>query len=248
MNRIAAFGIIASLSLTAGAAQNDLLVSFSTKGTDTYADSSEVLDGECYALVWDDASAPFAVAADGTTTGGEIVLVAPLARKGRCPKVMFEVDADLAAERYSEGGDWKVYLLDTRIFGAGGVTLAPFKDGRPTVVNAAGVVGDASVTLSAGSPVSCAVDAATSAATASAVPAAFGDVKPRISGIDVRDGMVYVTVEDTLSCLAYDLSTGATPDAVSERVNDPRTGGDDGKVILVSPAKEGGAFFRVNRN
>ena len=80
---------------TAFAAANDTLVMFSTKGPDTYADGTQVLDKECYALVWDKDSEPFSVAADGTTTGGDIVLFAPFAEKGRCPKVLFEVDAAL---------------------------------------------------------------------------------------------------------------------------------------------------------
>lgn len=43
-------------------------------------------------------------------------------------------------------------------------------------------------------------------------------------------------------------STGETPDKVTKRVNNPHTGEDDGTVLLVAPAKEGGAFFRVNRS
>lgn len=246
MNKIAAFGIIATLALSVNAAQNDLLVMFSTKGTDTYADNSEVLDKECYALVWDTYGEPFSVAADGTTTGGEIVLAAPVAKKGRCPKVLFEVDAGLVKTKYAGGGSWKVYLLDTRRYGANGVTLAPLKDGRPTLVNAAGVVGDAAVTLSSGSPSGVAVDSATAAATESALPAGF-DTQPKIAGIDVVGDKVFVTVENTVPYLAYDLTEGGSPEDVSEKVNDPRTGGDDGTVVLVAPKKDGGAFFRVNR-
>ena len=247
MNKIAAFGIIATLALSVNAAQNDLLIMFSTKGTDTYADNSEVLDKECYALVWDEDGAPFTVAADGTTTGGEIVLAAPVAKNGRCPKVLFEVDAGRVKAKYADGGSWKVYLLDTRRFGADGTTLAPLKDGKPTLVNAAGVVGDASVTLSSGAPSSVFVEPATATATESALPAGF-DKQPKIAGIDFFGDKVFVTVENTVPYLAYDLSEGGTPDDVSKKLNDPRTGGDDGTVILVAPKKDGGAFFRINRN
>lgn len=246
MNKIAVFGIMASLAIAVNAAQNDLMVSFSTKGIDTYADGSQVLDKECYALVWDKAGEPFAIAADGSATGGDIVLVAPYAKDGRCPLIFFEVDADLAAEKYSDGGSWKVYLLDTRRFGADGTTLAPLKDGKPTLVNAAGVVGDASVTLSSGAPSSVFVEPATATATESALPAGF-DKQPKIAGIDVVGEQVFVTVENTVPYLAYDLSEGGTPEAVTTKVNDPRTGGDDGTVVLVAPKKEGGSFFRVDR-
>lgn len=247
MKKILVSVVSAALAGVAIAAANDTLITFSTKGPDKYADNSEVLPGECYALVWDKAGESFVVAADGTTSGGDIVLVAPVARKGHCPKVLFEVDAALVSTKYSEGGEWRVYLLDTRRYGATGKTLAPLKDGRPTLVNAAGVVGDAAITLSSGAPNSVAVNASTTTATASELPAGF-DKQPKIAGIDFVGDKVLVTVENTVPYLAYDLTEGGSPDDVSKKVNDPRTGGDDGTVVLVAPKKEGGAFFRVNRN
>lgn len=238
----------AGLSGAALAAANDLLVTFSTKGPDTYADGqTPVLNKECYALVWDKAGEPFAIAADGSTTGGDIVLVAPVARKGRCPKVLFEVDAALVSEKYSSGGDWKVYLLDTRRYGENGTTLAPLKDGRPTTINASAEVAGATISVGSGAPREVAVDAGTQAGVAASLPAGF-DQRPTIADIQLDGGLVYVTVENTVSYLAYDLSSGDTPEAVTERVNDPRHGGDDGTVILVAPAKEGGAFFKVGLN
>ena len=247
MKKILFTMVSAALAGVAFAAANDTLITFSTKGPDTYANGDKVLPGECYALVFDKDGEPFTVAADGTTTGGEIVLVAPVARKGRCPKVLFEVDAALASTKYAEGGSWKVYLLDTRRYGANGTTLAPLKNGKPTLVNAAGVVCDAAITLSSGAQNSLAVDSSTTTATASELPAGF-DKQPKIAGIDFFGDKVFVTVENTVPYLAYDLSEGGTPDDVSKKVNDPRTGGDDGTVVLVAPKKDGGAFFRVGRN
>ena len=237
---------MAILAGAAFAAANDKLVMFSTKGPDTYADGTQVLDKECYALVWDRESVPFSIAADGSTTGGDIVLYAPFAEKGRCPKVLFEVDAELVASKYTTGGSWKVYLLDTRRFGDT-VTLAPFVDGKPSLVNAAGLVGNAAISLSSGTPNAISAATGTSTATATALPAGDGNVTPKISDINVSGDFVYVTVENTRPYLAYDLTEGAKPGEVTERVNNPRTGGDDGKVLLVAPKKDGGAFFRVNR-
>ena len=95
MKKTMVFGFAAALASAAFAAQNDALVSFSSKGPDAYADGTTVLDGECYALVWMSGGASgLTVAADGSATGGEIVLAAPVARNGRCPKVVFEVDAN----------------------------------------------------------------------------------------------------------------------------------------------------------
>ena len=236
--------VAAMMAGVALAAANDTLITFSTKGPDTYADGTTVLDKECYALVWD--TGAFAVAADGSATGGEIVLTAPVARKGRCPKVLFEVDAKDVAEKYTTGGSWKVYLLDTRRFGENGVTLAPLKGGKPTVVNAAAAVTKSKVSVSSGAPNAVVVDAGTRAATESALPE---DVpQPVIAGIELVGDQVFVTVENTVPYVAYDLAAGERPEAIAERVNRPRHGGTDGTVILVSPIKEDGAFFKVRRN
>ena len=106
MKKIALFGIAVSMACAAWAAQNDLLVSFSTKGPDKYADGSVVIDKECYALVWTPKGVESAsIAADGTAAGGaKIVLVAPIARNGRCPKVVYRVDAARAETEFSNGG------------------------------------------------------------------------------------------------------------------------------------------------
>ena len=48
--------------------------------------------------------------------------------------------------------------------------------------------------------------------------------------------------------LAYDLTEGEAPDQVTARVNNPRNGDENGPVVLVTPAKSGGGFFKVGRN
>ena len=239
-------GCALALAVAANAAANDALISFSTPGIDTYADGTTVLDGECYALVWTAKGASFALAADGTAEGGEIVLVAPVAKGGRCPKIVFEIDADDLSGKYT-GGSWSVYLLDTRRYGSDGVSLAPLKDGQPMVVNASRAVESSAVAVSGvAAPRELSAASATRASDVSALPAGF-DRQPKVGDISIRDGYVYVTVENTVPYLAYDLTEGETPDTVTARVNDPRNGGEDGTVILVSPAKAGGGFFKVGR-
>lgn len=247
-------GVAASMILVgANAAQNDLLISFSTKGPDTYADGTTVIDKECYALVWSPGKASEAViAADGTAAdGAKIVLVAPIAKNGRCPNVVYRVNAARVASEFDKGS-WSVYLLDTRRYsydeeGEPVVTLAGFKpDGTVRLVNASSKVGDASLKANAGDNVSLAAAVATTAAKPASLPEDLP--QPKISGIEVRGGNVYVTVENAAPYLAYDLETGDTPDAVSRNVNHPCTGNDDGTVVLVAPAKESGAFFKVGRN
>ena len=225
---------------TVFAAQNDVLVTFSTKGPDKYADGKVVMDGECYALCWSKDFSKFAVKSDGTAEGGEVVLKAPLAKNGRCPSVTFEVDADDAATKYV-GGEWAVYLLDTRRFAADGTASVAGAAARS--VNTSGLVAKASV--GAGSVGSLASGAAAATDVASGVELP----KPEITGIKVLDGNVYVTVKGTVPFLAYGLAEGASPDAVTESVGEQKPGrvSADDEVILVAPAKAGGAFFKVAR-
>ena len=228
------------------AAQNDALVTFSTRGPDTYADGATVMDGECYALVWSPKNATFEVLADGTTTGGEIVLTAPVARDGHCPRIVFQVPA-AKVDGY-KNGEWSVYLLDTRRIGANGVAEPAGVDGAGKVrlVNAAGEVAGSAVAMASASSSEKTVEGASCAAATTGVPA--NTPKPEIVAIRIIGENVYVTVQNAVPYLQYDLAEGETPDQVTERVNDPRNGEDDGTVVLVAPKKEGSAFFRVNRN
>jgi len=240
------FGIAALFACAAFAAQNDALVSFSTPGPDTYADGTVVLDGECYALVWSPKNAVFELLADGTATGGEIVLTAPVAKGGRCPSIVFQVPAD-KVDGY-KNGEWSVYLLDTRRIGTDGVAKpAGVKaDGSAKLVNAAGEVAGSKVALSSGTVSRFAGSDASCASVATGVPE--GVPRPEIAAIRVAGGNVYVTVQNTVPFLQYDLTAGDTPDAVTESVNNPRTGDDAGEVILVAPAKGEGQFFKVGRS
>ena len=69
----------------------DARLSFSTKGPDRYADGSVVLDGECYALVWskDGKFEGFAANGECIDECDRIVLIAPIAKEGHCPPVLF---------------------------------------------------------------------------------------------------------------------------------------------------------------
>ena len=246
--------VAAMAAVVAFGAQNDLLISFSTKGPDTYADGTPVMDKECYALVWTPKGVEGTIAADGSASdGAEIVLVAPIARGGRCPKVVYRVDAGRVETEFKEGtGSWRVYLLDTRKYaydedGNTVVTLAGLKaDGQVKLVNACNKVGEATVSAGVGGNTSFPEAAATSATTEAALPADIPE--PKVVGLEIAGGNVFVTVENAAPYLAYDLTTGDTPDQVTEKVNRPATGGDDGRVILVAPVNERGAgFLKVGR-
>lgn len=247
----ALLAIFASFSVLASA--NDIVITFSTTGPDRYADGSIVQNGECYALVYTPKGMEFSgFAADGTIADpatGKLVLCAPVARNGRCPYVAFQVDGTGAATNYPSG-TWAVYLLDTRRFGANGaVSLAGTQGGRPVVVNASGIVAEASVSQKAdGSQAfnAAIADAEGVASGRTEVPA--GTPRPKITDIKVIDGMVYVTVGDTVPFINYALREGAQPSSVAAgSVQDTRVGDAEREIILVSPVKGSSGFYSVDR-
>lgn len=231
MKKLMTLGIAAFAAGAVFAAANDVVVTFSTPGPDTYADGTKVVDGEKYALCWSEDFSQFKINSDGTATGGKIVIAAPVAKGGKCPTVVFEVDAEYAAANFS-GGEWAVYLLDTRKFG----------DADNAEVKTSGCVGKATVGPGVLGSLSGVVGATREVAGGIDVP------KPEVTGIKVVGGYVYVTVK-ALPYLAYGLTEGSTPDAITEAVGGTQTRDENSvdEITLVTPVKEGGAFFKVGR-
>lgn len=227
---------------------NDLVITFSTPGPDRYADGTTVLDGECYALVHTPADKTFSgFAADGSVidpSTGKLVLCAPVAKGGHCPLIAFEVDGVEAANEYPSG-TWGVYLLDTRKFGENGTAVPSGTDaGKPTTVNASGMVAYGKVSKQVGGRF-----AAVAPVTASGITAVpEGTPKPRITDIKVIDGMVYVTVRDTVPYVNYTLKEGVTPSSITAAPDQGARAGEAGKeIILVTPKKGDSGFFGVGR-
>ena len=103
-----------SLGVLADAA--NVLITYSSKPVDCYADGRPVADGEWYALVWTPNGEFGGIKPDCTpmVAGDEIVMKAPLAKDGHCPCTVFQIDSgDFAAKGYVSGW-FAVILLDTR--------------------------------------------------------------------------------------------------------------------------------------
>ena len=212
---------------------NNLLVVFSTPGIDNYADGTPVLDGECYALVWT------------PTTGNQVtVLTAPVAKDGKCPPVLFQLDEE-EAKGYTDG-KWEVYLLDTRDFSsAEGVKLAGVDavTGQAKIVNTKAAVTDA-LTVAGGSMTVSMSNGSVSAAAydVSNVPA------PKVEKIQVVGANVFVTVSGTVPYLSYTLSAGT--DLKDFSVPEGATaanGNASDTIVLTTPKKDGSQFFKVTR-
>ncbi len=223
----------AALALGAFAAADDVLVSFSTPGPDTYADGTAVLDGERYALVWTaSASEAFAMSGDGTVTGGRLVISAPLAKDGRCPPVVFEVDrAEYDARGYASGV-FSVYLLDTRVTKT---TLASDADGSPSAVNAVAAAMAPASASGQGNAF-----AATTKVDGASVAVASEIASPVISSMRVADGRVTITVDGVSAAATYKVLAGTDVKSLMTEVAEVPA---DGEATFEAPA--GGSFFKV---
>ena len=122
------------------------VVSFSSQGTDYYADGkTSVLDGECYALVWSEDGVFEGIAGDGSPKDpkDKVVYVGAFAKDGKCKYVEFHIAND-----YATKGKFDVWVLDTRVFRDGEV-VSWGKKGK-MIVTAAAKANEASVAVASG--------------------------------------------------------------------------------------------------
>lgn len=242
MNKISAFVAALALAGSAFAAANDTVISFSTPGIDKYADGSRVLPGESYALVW---------TANGSTFGGltadctpvsetdKVVMVAPLAKRGRCPVTVVEIDAN-DAKQY-ENGKFSLYLLDTRVKGANGVVaLAAYVNGIPQVVNAIGSA-DAGKEFAA-------VDGVAGSIMAGS-PVKLGEVgvytqieAPQITAIEVKGAKIRIQVKGMSGAANYFVVPGVAPGQFAPAMD--ATPDADG-FTFDKPEEQDATFFKV---
>ena len=239
------------LAFAATAAIDDALLAFSTVGPDKYADGTTVLDGECYALVWTKNGATFGgIAADGTAVAetDKIVLVAPLAKDGRCPYTLFQISsatADALAD-----GTYGVYLLDTRVVAADGTTKpVGATDGKLSLVNGYGLATEATKVGKATGGITTVTEKETAGGQAVAAGAvAPKDVKqPKITSIKIEGDYVKLTVQNLPGYMR--VSSGANVSADDTQGAAQATDGKTDEVILYAPkAAAGSGFFKVIRN
>ncbi len=250
-----AFGVFAMAFVAS--ADLDTLITFSTKGPDTYKDGTTVVDGECYALVWTKTGHEFAgINADGSCVDPEnnaLVLAAPIAQDGKCPNVMYVVRAEQAAQ-YADG-EYGIYLLDTRkttatVDAEGTATYTSTvggvdSTGKPTAVNGYGVVAS-DVAASEGTVGSAAGAVGASAGTVAAIPA--DAPAPKITSIKIIGDNVYLKVSNTVPYLQYNVAVGATPASQSGAAVTAQNGDASKEITLIVPKDDNKTFFKVQRN
>ncbi len=252
------FSVIAPLAVLA--ASDDYLLTFSTPGPDRYADGTIVPDGECYALVWSPAGKTFSgFNADGTAASAldRVVLAGPLALGGKCRDSIFQVPK--AEYDALEGGTWSVCLVDTRR--ANGVP-AGVKDGKPLRVNRWGIVnGGVSIEPASASKLALAAPAESPKGAKGTLRTTSAGVRasklsqvpsyvtaPTITAMAMADGIVTLSVADTVPYLSYTIESGRNlGDFAIDGFADKVDGDTASEIVLETESTSPTRFFRVIR-
>lgn len=247
---IAASALVSAFALTA---EDYATISFETVGPDTYADGSNVLEGECYALVWTTDGKFDGFKVDGTCidNNDEVIAVLPWATKDSAfPPTVLNVGSDT---KYFGSGTFALYLLDTRKYVDGVAKVSGVDaEGKLVFVNASSEI-EGAVTVAQGGASAPASKVAAAGAVGAAVASEIEDVKsPTIKGFDFvkLNGADYVklTVADTDNRVNYAIKGGDTVAVDGETGTDVKTGvGGDKTITLLYPKAEGANFFKVIR-
>jgi hypothetical protein len=226
----------------------DARISFSTKGPDCYADGSVVVDGESYALIWSKDGNFDGFDANGECIDPEdkIVLLAPVAKDGRCPPVLFQIPA--AEAENLKNGQYAVYLLDTRVSSGGETKAGGISGGRPALMNGYGEA-SAAIAVAGADAFKSASESGSGGAgiVASSLASVPSDcTQPRIKAIRIEGDNVFLTVENLKGFMR--VSSGSDVSASDAATAAVETNGGDEDVTLVTRKPGNSGFFKVIRN
>ncbi len=232
------------LAFAATAGIDDALLAFSTVGPDKYADGTDVLAGECYALVWSADGQFDGLKADGTTVdpADKVVLIAPVAKQGAngtyCPPILYQVDKAFAESHAS--GQYAVYILDTRVKAEDGTVAVGGVDenGALKVVNGYDAVSAGTTATSAAESIKTV--ATTAVGGASVATLAEVDA-PVITAIKPNGTKITISASGLSPVATYKVVTGTQLDKVSTEIN--ATADEKGDFTFDKP--ENGTFFKV---
>ena len=175
--------------------------------------------------------------------------MAPVAKGGRCPNVLFQIDS-ATADRLTDG-TYGVYLLDTRVAAADGTT-APrgAVNGKLSLVNGYGLATEATKVgkATAGGATTAAEKVTESGQAVAAGAAAPRNVQqPKITSIKIEGDKVRLTVQNLPGYMR--VSSGADVSASDAQGAAQATDGATDEVILYAPKAAGASgFFKVIRN
>ena len=178
----------------------------------------------------------------------KIVLLAPVAKDGRCPNVLFQIDSAKADELAD--GTYGVYLLDTRVVSNGTTKPAGIKNGKLSLVNGYGLATKATKAgkATAGGVTTAEEKDSEGGQVVAAGAAAPKDLpQPKITSIKIEGDYVKLTVQNLPGFMR--VSSGADVSADDTQGAAQATDGKTNEVILYAPkSASGSGFFKVIRN
>lgn len=217
-------------------------ITFSTQGQDKYADGSVVMDGECYALVWSQDGAFEGINVDGTAkdANDKVLYIGNFAKGGQCGLVSFQI-----ADGVVSGGQYDVWVLDTRVFDNGAVKQVGKQNGKLTASHAAKAT---TATIQVSSDALSPTTARTAAGGTVAGGATVADIrKPTIVSFKLdTDGngqsVAVLELANTVAGVNY-AGEGSSSLEKNDVVSGNVTSGNGGTITVIVPAKGGKAFF-----
>lgn len=236
MKNLMKTGVMTAALAVSGMALADaanVLIAFESMGPDCYADGTTVLDGERYALVWTADGSFDGFKTDGTAAAEneKVLLTAPLAKGGRCPMTVFQVDSKVAPH----GGSYYVYLLDTR-------TTATELSKTMVVTGAAEAKGYGAASGTA-NVASVKTDKTADLHTTTAPVAGLASVAaPVITAIRVEGATVTITASNIFPGLKYSIRGGL--DKATE-VTVPAYKGQEGSTVNFVLENPEAKFFSI---
>ena len=239
--------MFAAATIAAGAFADaaNVLITFSTDG-DTYADGTEVKEGEWYALCWsqNETFGGLDLNCKPVVEGDLVLKIGPYAKllsngKVGCAPRLFQIDSAEAPK----GGSYFVYLLDTRTVEGDKVVVAAknAETGLPKSVN--GAVGVRNYAASAA--IMSNVASASDAEAKWAESAVTGEITTAtIEAINVVGAKVEIKVVGMMPGLMYNVKMGDDPANLDDYVIEmPKTG----TTATFEADKEDAKFFKVVR-
>lgn len=246
---IAATALASALALTAAEFAS---VSFETTGPDCYADGTQALQGECYALVWVNGGTFEGLNVDGTCVDptDELIVALPWATaNGSLPYTVFNIEAD---SKCLASGELALYLLDTRKFIDGQAKVSGVDaEGKLVFVNAASKV-ESTIAVAKDSIAAPIATTAASGAIGESVASALpeGVSTPKVEKIDFvtvnEKEYVKLTVSNTDGFINYAVQGGDTVKASGKVGDDAKLGGAK-TITLLYPKTGDASFFKVIR-
>jgi len=214
-SKIFSMAAAASMAVGAFADAANVLISFSTEA-DYYADGKTVVeDGEWYALCWSprETFGGLDLNCNPVNADEAVLILAPLAKGGRCPDVVFQIDSATANRCALDSGYYFVYVLDTRD-AAGKPAGKAVEEGTGRRIPSSTMNG--SVAKSSNFKVSPSIGSGiSSTAPAAESGSAWAAVQPKITYFGVDSDKVNITVTGVMPGVGYKVKMGQSPNALT---------------------------------